>query len=339
MDGVYNTYGYYFGEIRVDPKDPETIYAFGVPFLKSRDGGKTFENAADGQRVHSDMQELWINPNDPDQLLLGNDGGLYDSYDGGDNWRHINNTSVGQFYSISVDMEKPYNVYGGLQDNGVRKGSSRSVPNRTDFGDGIFGGDGMLVFADPRNSNTVYAGSQFGFYMRLNLEGGRARITPRADIGDDRLRFNWRTPILLSPHNPDIIYMASQKLFRSVNQGDDWEIISGDLTNNLPNGNVPYSTITCLSESKFQFGLIYVGTDDGNVQVTRKGGGTWELIAEGLPKGKWVSSVNASPHDEGTVFATLNGYREDDFNTYIKQLKININIVKLIAIETVFIIQ
>ena len=319
LDGVYFTYGYYFGEIRVDPKDSDKIYIFGVPLLKSLDGGKTYHRLDTAGGVHVDHQALWINPEDPEHLLLGNDGGLYQSYDEGANWLHINNVSVGQFYTISVDMENPYNVYGGLQDNGVRKGSSRSIPNRTEFWHGIFGGDGMFVYADPRNSNTVYAGSQFGFYMRLNLEpGGRpSRITPRHDIGEPPLRYNWRTPIMISPHNADVVYMAAQKVYRSMNQGDDWESISGDLTKNLPNGNVPYSTITCMSESKFKFGLVYIGTDDGNIQVTKNGGGSWELINNGLPEKKWVSGVFASPIDEGTVFASLNGYREDDFKTYV----------------------
>ncbi|HEX9650091.1 MAG TPA: glycosyl hydrolase [Cyclobacteriaceae bacterium] len=319
LDGVYFTYGYYFGEVRVDPKDSDKIYIFGVPLLKSLDGGKTYHRLDTMGRVHVDHQALWINPDDPEHLLLGNDGGLYQSYDEGASWLHINNVSVGQFYSISVDMEKPYNVYGGLQDNGVRKGSSTSIPNRTESWDGIFGGDGMFVYADPRNSNTVYAGSQFGFYMRLNLEpdGRPSRITPRHDIGEPPLRYNWRTPIMISPHNADVIYMAAQKVYRSMNQGDDWESISGDLTKNLPNGNVPYSTITSMSESKFKFGLVYIGTDDGNIQVTKNGGGSWELINNGLPVRKWVSGVFASPHDEGTVFAALNGYREDDFKTYV----------------------
>jgi len=313
LDGVYFTYGYYFGEVRIDPINPDLVYVFGVPILKTTDGGKTYHRTDTTSRVHSDHQALWIDPKDPKHLLLGNDGGLYQSYDEGANWDHINNTSVGQFYYINYDMDTPYNVYGGLQDNGVLKGSSKSIPNRTKNWERIYGGDGMFVAPDPRNSNIVYTGLQFGNYSRLNLKGGRPkRITPQHDIGEERLRFNWRSPVVLSPHNADIIYFGSQRLYRSMDQ------ISPDLTNNFqPQGNVPFSTITEISESPLKFGLIYIGTDDGNIQVTNNGGGNWENITSGLPSGRWVSDVFASPHDQATVFASLNGYRDDEFNTYV----------------------
>ncbi len=319
LDGVYFTYGYYFGEIRVDPQDEDKIYIFGVPLLKSVDGGKNFHRLDTLGNVHVDHQALWINPSDPKHILLGNDGGLYQSYDEGATWLHINNVSAGQFYTVNVDMEKPYNVYGGLQDNGVLKGSSRSIPNRTKKWDRIFGGDGMYVAPDPRNSDIVYTGFQFGNYWRLNLETGqRKRITPRHDIGDDRLRFNWCTPVVLSPHNADIVYFGSQRLYRSMDQGETWSAISPDLTTNLsPQGNVPFSTITVVAESPLKFGLIYVGTDDGNLHVSHNAGGSWELVSNSLPQGRWVSKVFASPHSEGTVFVSLNGYRNDEFKTHI----------------------
>jgi photosystem II stability/assembly factor-like uncharacterized protein len=320
LDGVYFTYGYYFGEIRVAPDNPQTVYALGVPMLKSTDGGVTFLRADTIGNVHVDHQALWINPKNSKHLLLGNDGGLYVSYDEAAQWKHINNTSVGQFYTINVDMEKPYNVYGGLQDNGTLKGSSRSVPNRTKDWEELGGGDGMFVNPDPRNSNIVYVGYQFGNYTRRDLaRGTNTRITPRHDIGEPVLRFNWRTPVILSPHHADVLYLGAQRLYRSLDKGDNWEAISPDLTTNRPQGNVPYSTITCVAESPLKFGLIYVGTDDGHVQVTHNGGGSWELITNGLPKGKWVANVHPSAHEEGTVFVTLNGYREDDFRTYVYQ--------------------
>jgi hypothetical protein len=163
-------------------------------------------------------------------------------------------------------MEEPYNIYGGLQDNGILFGSSKSVPNVTGHWEYLFGGDGMFVIPDPRDYNRVYVGYQFGNYYRINTRTDeRSFITPRLDIGEPRLRFNWRTPLLMSTHNPDILYMGANRLFRSMDKGENWTAISEDLTSDLPNGNVPYSTITCVSESKLKFGLLYAGTDDGNL--------------------------------------------------------------------------
>lgn len=316
LDGVYFTYGYYFGEVRVAPDNPDVTYIFGVPLLKSIDGGETYARIDTIGDVHVDHHALWIDPKDSKHILLGNDGGLYESYDEGANWRHINNMSVGQFYTVNVDMEKPYNVYGGLQDNGTLVGSSKSIPNRTEQWQRIFGGDGMFVYPDPRNSDIVYTGFQFGNYFRIDRsKNDFARITPAHDIGEPVLRFNWRTPVKLSSHNPDIVYMGSQRMHRSFDQGENWEAISPDLTRDLPQGNVPFSTISEFSESPLKFGLIYAGTDDGNVHMTH--GGDWKKITNGLPNNKWISSIQASPHNESTVFVTLNGYREDDFNAYL----------------------
>ncbi|MTI20204.1 glycosyl hydrolase [Fulvivirga sp. RKSG066] len=318
LDGVYFTYGYYFGEVRVAPDNPDLAYIFGVPLLKTTDGGETYARIDTIGDVHVDHQALWIDPSDSKHVLLGNDGGLYESYDEGANWRHINNMSVGQFYTVNVDMEKPYNVYGGLQDNGTLVGSSKSIPNRTAKWERIFGGDGMFVVPDARNKDIIYTGFQFGNYYRMDRSSNDFdKITPQHDIGEPQLRFNWRTPLKLSDHNQDIVYIGSQRLHRSFDKGDTWESISPDLTKNLPQGNVPFSTISTFSESPLKFGLIYVGTDDGNVQVTKSGGGDWAKINNGLPANKWVSAVFASPHNQAEVFVSLNGYREDDFSTYI----------------------
>lgn len=318
IDGVYYTYGYYFGELRVSPSNTEDVYIYGVPMLKSEDGGKNWVEIDSIGTMHSDHHALWINPSDANHMLMGNDGGLYQTYDKGDTWLHYNNMSVGQFYTVNVDMETPYNVYGGLQDNGVLRGSSRSVPNQSKHWDPIFGGDGMYVAPDPRNSKLVYTGFQFGNYFKLELDRGRnTRITPSHDIGEAPNRWNWRTPLILSKHNPDIVYMASQRIYRSLNKAESWESISGDLTKDKKQGNVPFSSIASLSESPLQFGLLYVGTDDGNAWVSKNGGGSWESIVTGLPADKWVSSISPSPHDEATVFVSVNGYRKDDFKTYL----------------------
>lgn len=318
LDNVFYTYGYYFGEIRVDPTDPETVYTFGVPFLKSTDGGKTWEPKAENQNVHVDHHALWINPDDPQHLLLGNDGGLYESHDGGENFIHHNVAAVGQFYTVNVDMEEPYNIYGGLQDNGTYKGSSRSTPNRERPWTRIGGGDGMHVAAHPENSDIVYVGYQYGNYMRRNLEtGDNYRITPSHKLGEDTYRYNWNTPVNMSSHNPEIIYFGSQKLNRSFDEGRNWTPVSPDLTHDLPNGDVPYSTLTSIAESPLDFNLIWVGSDDGKIHVTRDGGTTWTDVSENLPQRLWVSEVHASTHAKGTAYVSMNGYRWDDFTTYL----------------------
>ena len=317
LEGVFYTYGYYFGEIRVSPADPNEIYVLGVPLVKSTDGGKTFHRTDTIGGVHSDHQSMWINPKNPKHIILGNDGGLYISYDRGASWDHRNNMSVGQFYTVNVDNAKPYNIYGGLQDNGTLVGSSRTVPAVRGQWERLFGGDGMYVSADPRNKDVVYVGYQFGNYYRIDRASGQSSyITPSHNIGEDKLRFNWRTPVLLSTHNPEILYLGSQKVHRSLDMGESWEEISDDLTKGGKDGNVPFGTITEIAESPLRFGLLYVGTDDGNIwRYTTKQG--WKQINGKLPKDLWVSSIHPSVHDEKVVYLTLTGYRKDDFTTYV----------------------
>jgi len=318
LEQLIYTYGYYFGEVHISPTNPDVVYIMGVPMLKSTDGGKTWKPMAENQRVHVDHHTMWIDPSDSQHLLLGNDGGLYESHDGGENFIHHNVVPVGQFYNVAVDMEKPYNIYGGLQDNGVFMGSSEGTPNDGNPWKRILGGDGMHVVVDPTNSNLVYTGFQFGNYFRVDRSNhSTKRITPKANIGEDRYRFNWNTPIEMSNHNPDILYFGSQQVHRSLDQGKTWATISPDLTKDLPNGDVPYSTITTISESPIDFSVIWAGTDDGNIQVSRNGGHTWDLVSEDLPKRRWVSKVQASPFDPGTAYVSLNGYRFDEFKTYL----------------------
>jgi photosystem II stability/assembly factor-like uncharacterized protein len=321
LDGVFYSYGYYFAEMKISPDNSDLIYIYGVPLLKSKDGGANWhriDTLSGVNDIHVDHHSLWINPNDSKHIMLGNDGGLYQSYDEGANWKHINNMSVGQFYTVNYDMEIPYNVYGGLQDNGVLKGSSKSIPNESKDWENVFGGDGMYVAADPRNSKLVYTGFQFGNYYRIESDKGKTtKITPQHDIGQKPLRWNWRTPLILSKHNPDIIYMTSNRVHRSMNRGESWEFISEDLTKNKKYGNVPISTISSFAESPLKFGLLYVGTDDGNVLVSKNSGGEWTSIANGLPQNLWISSITPSSHDEGTVFVSVNAYREDNFATHV----------------------
>ena len=323
LDGVYSSYGYYFGIMGVSQLDQNKIYIGGVPLLKSNDGGKTFINIG-ASNMHSDHQAMWINPNKLGHVIDGNDGGINITFDDGKNWSKNNPHAVGQFYAINVDNKKPYNVYGGLQDNGVWYGSSNYTASKRWNGSGnypykrIGGGDGMQVQIDSRDNETVYTGSQFGYYFRLNLKTGKRKsIHPKHQLGDSPYRYNWQTPILLSPHNQDILYMGANKLLRSMDKGNTFDVISDDLTTGGKKGNVPFGTLATISESPFQFGLIYTGSDDGLIHITKDGGNTWKNITNNLPKNLWVSRVIASKFKKERVYATLNGYRSDDFTTYI----------------------
>ena len=323
IDDFFYTYGYYFAKITVDQTNSDKIYIGGVPIIKSDDGGKTFVSI-NRENVHADHHIVWVNPNKPGHLINGNDGGLNISYDDGANWIKCNSHNVSQFYSVNVDYQKPYNIYGGMQDNGVWVGPSNYKYNVEWHQEGkypyesIMGGDGMQTQIDRRNPNLVFTGFQFGNYYRINRATKNQKyISPRAKKDEKPLRYNWQTPILLSGHNQDILYMGSQYLHRSFNQGDDWTAISPDLTQGGKEGNVAYGTITTFSESPFQFGLLYVGSDDGLVHVSKDGGATWQKISDSFPKDLWVSRVVASAHQKERVYVTLNGYRWDDFTSYV----------------------
>ena len=313
-DAVF-TYGYYFGQIRVAPNDPDRIYILGVPLLMSEDGGQSFRQVG-GRGVHGDHQAMWIDPTSPDRVILGNDGGLDVSYDGGQTWLSLASVAVGQFYAVTVDMADPYNIYGGLQDNGVLKGSSRSRPNIGASWTRVGGGDGMYVQVDPRDNRTVYWGFQFGNYFRQGSDG-RERIKPRNGVLEPPLRYNWLTPILLSGHNNDVLYFGTNRLYRSMDKGETWTALSPDMTHNENRGDVPFATISTVAESPERFGLLWIGTDDGFVYVTTGSGDEWTDVSGGLPRDRWVTRVEASYADERVAYVTLNGYRDDDITAYV----------------------
>jgi photosystem II stability/assembly factor-like uncharacterized protein len=324
ISDLYYSYGYYFGQIRVAPDNADDLYLLGVPILRSSDGGKTFRNV-NRENVHVDHHALWINPNDPSHLLLGNDGGVNLSYDSGESWTRINRAPVGQFYSVAVDMAEPFNIYGGLQDNGVWKGPSDysmseawEMSGRYPY-ENLIGGDGMQVCIDPRDGGrTVYTGYQFGHYFRLDTRSGeRVSITPKPELGDRPYRWNWQTPIHLSVHQPDILYMGCHRLLRSLDRGEHFAPISTDLTKGGREGNVPYGTLTAIHESPLRFGLLYTGSDDGLVHLSRDGGFQWEALQGGWPEGMWVSRIQASQHSESRVWLALNGYRDDHFEAWL----------------------
>ena len=323
IDGLYFSYGYYFGNIRVNPSNDQELYIMGVPILSSDDGGANWKYIGE-DHVHADHHALWISDRVPGLMINGNDGGVNISFDNGGTWIKSNPIAVGQFYTVNVDNAEDYHVYGGLQDNGVWHGSHQYEYSEGWKGSGkypyesIMGGDGMQVEIDSRDNNTVYTGFQFGNYFRINKTTGAAKsITPMHQLGEEPLRFNWQTPVHLSKHNEDILYFGSNKFHRSMNQGDTWETLSGDLTKGGKKGNVPYGTLTTIDESPISFGLIYVGTDDGLIKVSQDGGNNWTDISAGLPQGQWVSRVTASAHKKSRVYASLNGYRWDQFDAMV----------------------
>ncbi len=325
MERHSGTYGWVFGQIRVDPNDENTIYIMGVPLSVSNDGGKTFRRLSG---MHSDHHGMWIDPDNSNYIINVNDGGIVISYDKGETWRQFrDNLPLCQFFNIAYDMDTPFRVYGSMQDHGSYRGivdlsrGRENIPT-VDF-EGAPGGEGSSHAIDPTDPRIVYSAGFYGTLSRSILgKDGRWQgktILPRQYPDEPRLRGQWVAPFILSPHNPNIIYHGMQYLFRSRDQGDTFEKISPDLTYNIKSemGDIPYQTLYSISESPLKFGLIYVGTDDGKVHVTKDGGKTWKEIMKGLPYRKWVSRMVASAFDMGTVYMTQNGKRDDDFAAYV----------------------
>jgi photosystem II stability/assembly factor-like uncharacterized protein len=318
---------YSFNQVRVNPHDDRTVIVTSDSMFISRDGGKTW-NTDFFRGVFGDFRAMWWDPQDKDRIILGSDGGVSVSVDGGKTGDYFPNMGVGEVYAIGVDMDDPYNVYGGLQDHDSWKGPSNAPTGRITLENWVTvgPGDGMYNVVDPTDSRWVYNTRELNQMGRMDQRTGvRTPIAPSRPQGQPRLRYNWIAPIALSPHNPKIVYAGAQVLFRSLNQGDAWEEISPDLTTNDPDRigrNVPFCTITSISESPLKAGTIWVGTDDGKVQLTQNHGGTWTdvtpaLAAAGAPADRWVSRVFASPYDANSAFVSKNGFRNDDFAPYL----------------------
>lgn len=318
---------YSFNQIRINPHDDKTVIVTSDSMYISRDGGKTWDtNFFRG--VFGDFRAMWWDEQDKDRIILGSDGGVNVSVDGGKTGDYFPNMGIGEVYAIGVDMDDPYNIYGGLQDHDSWKGPSNGPTGRITLENWVTvgPGDGMYNVVDPTDSRWVYNTRELNQMGRMDQKTGvRTNIAPTRPQGQPRLRYNWIAPIALSPHNPKIVYAGAQVLFRSLNQGDTWEEISPDLTTNDPSKiglNVPYCTITTISESTLKPGTIWVGTDDGKVHLTQNHGGAWTdltpaLTAAGAPADRWVSRVFASPHDAATAFVSKNGFRNDDFAPYV----------------------
>ncbi len=330
----------YFSQVRIDPTNDARIYVLGVQIHISDDGGKTFvENGA----LHSDHHAMWINPAHPNHHLDGTDGGVGISYDKGATWEGIYNMDIGQFYHVTYDMQTPYHVCGGLQDNYTWCGPSQ-VRSRTGIGNDewrqIQGGDGFEALVDPKDPRTVYAESQNGNIVRMDrLTGERKSIRPISLRGEPPLRWNWNTPIVMSPHDSNTIYVAANKVFKSTDRGQNWTAISPDLTENVDretltlmgvtakefkvakhDGVQSYGNLVQLAESTTQAGVLFAGADDGTVHMTKDGGATWTNITNkfpGIPKNAYVSRLVPSVHDTNTVYATFDNHGNDDYGTYV----------------------
>jgi len=333
----------YYSQVRIDPNNDLRIWELGAQMYYSEDGGKTFAT----QRVrgiHGDFHAMWIDPADSNHVITGCDGGIHWSYDNGRTWDFLNTIAIGQFYEVGLDNEKPYKICGGLQDNGSWCGPSMSLTR-----DGIVnsdwtlmpGGDGFYARIDYAEPWIVYTESQDGHISRRDEHTGQQReIMPEAKAGEPHYRFQWNSPMEVSAHDHKVLYYGGNYLFKSADQGDSWTRLGGDLTTGADRnklqifGKTPdkstlsrhdgveeYPTITTLSESPLTANVLWVGTDDGNVQVSRDGGKTWKNVAShtSAPKGTYVTRVVASKYSEGAAFVTFDGHRTDDYNVYIFQ--------------------
>jgi photosystem II stability/assembly factor-like uncharacterized protein len=325
---------FYFANLIVDPKNENKVYKPDGPLIASNDGGKSFSNISGG--AHGDFHDVWIDPSNTDHLITGDDGGIWYSYDGGNRWWKGDNLPVSQFYHVSVDMDTPYHVYGGLQDNSSWVGDSQYPGGITnDRWENMYGGDGFWMFADTSDPTYIYAESQGGEIGRVNRKTHEARsLKPLPQYKEGKQRFNWNSPIHMSPTQKGVVYIGSQFLYRSRDHGETWERISPDLTTNDPekqkqeqSGGVTvdnssaemHTTIFAVSESPKNSNVIWVGTDDGNVQITRDGGKSWTNVVAnvtGVPKNPWVSYVDAGHFDEGTAYATFDLHTFGDMRPY-----------------------
>ena len=320
--------GYYYGQIIIDPSDDRIVHVLSARSWGTKDGGKTWQSRP--LNFGGDDHALWIDPKDSNHMLLGYDHGMGITYDGGKNWYHPDNLPLAQFYAVGLDMSYPYNLAGGLQDNGSVMGPSTKRgggPIRLEDWQSLGGGDGMYNVFDQKTNRYLYNESQFGPLQRTDLLTGERRNIAYQNTRRD-LRWNWCAPVLVSPHDSDVIYHGGNILVKSAYRGENWEEVSPDLTTNDPvklaagkggDGNIQFCTITTIDESPLEAGVLWAGTDDGNVWLTRNSGKNWTKLNDRISgnPGYWVSRVTASPNRLGTAYVSYTGYREDDFRPFL----------------------
>jgi photosystem II stability/assembly factor-like uncharacterized protein len=308
LANMYSSYGWWFGRISIDPADPDIAYAIGFDLYKTTNGGNSWPMIS--STVHVDQHDLAISPIDHNLVVLGNDGGIYISFDGGSAWTFVNNLPITQFYTCEIDEQQPQRLYGGTQDNGT----NRTLTGDADDWQSIYWGDGFHVLVDPTDNDYVYAEYQYGNFAR-STNGGTYFTEAMSGIsGSDRM--NWNTPFAFDPNNPQILYYGANRLYKTTNRAISWQAISPDLTNSIPGSGVVYGTITTIAAAPSNSQYIYVGTDDGNVWKTENGGSSWNNISLGLPE-RWITRVAIDPYDEQVVYVTLSGYRYDSYQPHV----------------------
>ncbi len=307
MAGVFASFGWWFGNIRVSPVDPEVVYAVGFDVYKTSNGGQTWSNTSLG--VHVDHHGLAISVSDPDFVVDGNDGGIYLSNNAGDNWSKVRNLPITQFYTCEIDEQLPQRLYGGTQDNGT----NRTQTGRLDDWQHIFGGDGFYVLVDPTDNRFVYAEFQFGNLAR-STNGGASFQRARNGISSGE-RSNWNAPVVFNPQNPKSLYFGTERIYKSSNRAQSWQPISPGLSNG-PGENQVFGTVSTIAVAASDTFFVYAGTDDGNVWATQNGGQSWRKLSGDLPT-RWVTRLAVDPADERTVFVTLSGFRLDSYMPHI----------------------
>lgn len=323
--------GWYFMDLYVNPTNDEEIYGLGVRLIRSSDGGKNFSfingdvthlTPSPAQTLHLDHCEMWINPINPDELILGNDGGIYHSYDKGKTWLHLNNIPAGEFYDIEIDNQTPYNIYGGTQDDATVFGPSRELNSKFDdiwqylWIDAWSGGDGCITLVDPNDANTIYFSMQNGGAMRRNLNTGKSKyIGPRFKDKKLKIRYNFITPYILSNFDSNTVYMAGNYVMKSTNRGDKWSLISPDLIKENEDSKEELAA-GAFAESFFDKGVLYMGTDKGTMWLSKNDGENWINISKGLSS-QYIRSIYPSKHKKGRVYIQMTGLNYDEFSAYL----------------------
>jgi photosystem II stability/assembly factor-like uncharacterized protein len=340
--GDYNPRPMYFSQIRVDPNNDQRIWLAGVSLAFSEDGGKTF-NPNVSRTIHADFHAIWVDPANSDHVVTGCDGGVNITWDRARTWDYVNTITISQFYEIAYDMKRPYNVCGGLQDNGSWCGPSATLHDQGITNEDwlkVYGADGFYAGYDNDDNDIVFAEGQDGNLQRRNLKTGEVRaIRPDPKDGEEHYRFQWNSPLLVSRHTPKTVYYGGNYVFKSTDRGDTWRKLGPDLTNAVDRNKIPvmgrtpdremrspndgvgsWGTVTVIAESPKSPAVLWAGTDDGNLQISRNGGESWKNVAEnvsGLPKGTYVSRIVTSETGEGTAFASFDGHRANDYETYL----------------------
>ncbi len=308
LNNMFSSFGWWFGKIVADPIDVNTVYALGLDVYKTSDGGTNWTTISSS--IHVDQHALWINPNNPNQLYAGNDGGFYTSDNGANSWNFKDNLPITQFYTCEIDFKNPQRLYGGTQDNGTW----RTLTGATNDWAHISGGDGFVCLVDPSDNKYVYASSQNGSFYR-STDGGSNFQSGLQGINLSEPR-NWKTPVVLSPNNPATLYYGSNRIYRSTDRANSWVAISPDLSKGNTTGNLAYGTLTAIAVSPKNAQIIYGGTDDGNAWATSDGGTNWTKINNGLPN-RWVTNIAADPFDENTAYITFSGYKWRDYQPHV----------------------